>query len=773
MMNTISLFILIQMCMQQSWAAASNKQHVVGLISTCKGTVGMGVKTSQIIENYLLKLESIVFYEEIDVCEDEEFLIKTLLDLTLDRSRYMKDNLTFNINSIFTYIPERLFRKTVAFLQFTNIKLFPLTKTSDDHWLQQQKNVFPIYHTKRITEGAITRLVNHFQLKYIVIYEILTNLQPQLHINQLRKYFGKVHIRYFAIHLERVNENGDAMKTIYDELKTDIQLKAVVLIGNQVGTFMKNAYSHGVKKFWILFSNFKAKKTNIEIAVFSAYKMTSAILNIPRYDNKTFCSKMYFQNTATTANNRIKSRLANEQTKLFRRAKKECARLERTIESIIQDSFSLLVLMGNGVEPKRNFIRQYSKGNETKVSLINDLILPPNLQRNRRRDKAVNISSRVPNCRSVIIQKIKTQKENQELLLFTKQIDFYCKRCNFPYYKDGAGGCTPCPKDTIPFQNQSNCYDSRISEISYDIVDVLDGIGAFLCLFILVVYFTYRHTPVVRSSHLFLSTAQVTCCLALFISFRLFSIAEPSQWLCTTRQTTTSLLLVAAVSIVVCKAEQFLTICNSKTLIGKKKKRDLLIKQTLIFLFIVLTDSIVIVLSFPFPSDPKTATIYSDINNNKYTFTYCPIDKMSILQVIYCIFILLLSIVQALRGHNKLPDAYNDGNAIITSSATSACCLLFSMFYIAQEGVKRNFLSIINISLSISLLTLLLSLYGMKIYVILFQPNKNTKSYIKTYTKSMEYVKAYMQEREDSAKAKRGKKTLVVQDSFSSSSYQL
>ena len=553
--------------------------------------------------------------------------------------------------------------------------------------------------------------------------------------------FPNVHIRYFAIHLKIVHQKGEVIKGIYDKLKADTQLKTVVLIGNQVGTFMQDAHNHGVDKFWILFTKQKPTKSDIELVVFNKYKLNKEILNIPRY-----------QYTA--------AKKENNDTKKMKI-------LKRAMENTILNYLVVITLMKDSKQPKLRTIRQYTKGNQTKLTSINDLVLPPNLM-GIKRDEAV--TRQLPKCHEVDIQKYPIRRKTP----FLKQVDFYCKQCDFPYYKDGAGGCTLCRRNTIPFQNQTACYDSRVPEVRYTIVYVLDGLGVFLCLFILGVYFKYKHTPVVRSSHLFLSTAQVTCCLALFISFRLFSIPEPSVWLCTVRQTTTSLLLIAVASIVVCKAEQFLTICTMKTLIGKKKKRDLFVKQTLIFLFIMLTDCIVIVSSFPFPCEPRTIVVDVDVDKNKYTLTFCPTGRMSVIQVIYCILILLLSIVQALRGHNKLPDAYNDGNAIITSSATSACCLLFLVIYSAQEGSKRDFLSIINISLSISLLTLLISLYGMKIYVILFQPNKNTKCYIKTYKKSMEYVKARILEREDNAKSSSGKKTLVVQDSFSSSSsYEL
>jgi len=737
----------------------------------------MGVKASRILQENILKFNLLFSYKEIDVCEEEELLVKVLLNLTLDPSVYMNDNLTLNINSIFTFMPEELLKKTVAFLQFTDIDLFPLTKTSDDHWLQQQKNVLPIYHTDRITEGAIAQMVTHFKWRYVIIYEILTNSPtPQLRVERLSERFGNVHIRYFAFHIKEMNRNGAKIERIFDELKADIHLKVVILVGNYVAPFMLKAREHGVDKFWVLFMNYRRRSSNIDFVVFSKSKMNTEVLNIPLYHNETICDEEYIQGI-DDEDKQIRTRQhckkTNTAIKPFHASStiNHFVKLERTLDDRILNSLALVMLKKDGLQMKRPHINQNTKeGDYFVLHTIDDLKLSPKLM-DMGRDKTINnsINHRVPNCQVVIIQKKKMKKKNQGQF-FRKQIDFHCTQCRSRYYKDGNGGCIPCPKDKIPFKNQSACYDSKLSKINYKIMYVLDGIGAFVCLFILAVYARNRQTPIVRSSHLFLSTAQVTCCLAMFISFPLFSTAAPSVWLCTTRQTMTSLLLVAAASIVVCKAEQLLTICTMKTLICNKKKRDLFVKQTLIFLFIMLTDCVVIVSAFPFPSEPQTKTVYRDINDNPYTLTFCPLGKMSAIQVIYCISILLLSIVQALRGHNKLPDAYNDGNAIITSSATSACCLLFLVIYsIQKDRQERDFLCIINISLSISLLTLLFSLYGMKIYVILFQPNKNTKCYVKTYTRSMDYAKAYMKKREDSANASQCKRRLVVQDSYSES----
>ena len=774
------VILCYMICMQpRTVHLAPTKQIIVGLISTCNGTNLLGKTSSQIMNKTILlkKFSQHFNYTEIDICEDEEILMKSLLDLTLDPSVYLDDNITLNINSIFTYMPERLLTMTVAFLQFTNITVFPLTKTSDDHWLQQQKNVLPIYHTDKITEGAISRLISHFQLRYIVIFEILTSPRPQLRVEKLRKRFGDIDIRYFALHLKTVFRNAAAMQKILSKLKADIHLKAVVLVGNQVVNFMMKAHRQGVEKFWVLFTNSRTKKSKIDFVVFNNCRMNREVLEIPLYHNETICNEEYIQGISDekeqrgtrvdclTRNITIKPLHATKTNHFYK--------LEKTLKSIILNSISMIMRRKQGESLERHHIHQHTNGEHFVLQSTNGLKVSPKLLGNKRPNEKPthnnnNANRLFSNCQQIIIQ-----RKRKPEILFYKQIDFHCRQCQFPYYKDDSGGCKLCPRNTIPFQNQSTCYDARVYEIRYKFMYALHGVGGSLCLFILAVYVKYRQTPIVRSSHFVLSTTQVTCCLALFISFPLLSSAEPSVWLCTVRQTTTSLLLVAAASIVVCKAEQFLTICTMKTLMYKKTKRDLFVKQTLIFLFIMLTDCIVIVSSFPFPSNPTTRIAYLDAYNNKYNLTVCPLSNVSVIQIIYCILILLFSIVQALRGHNKLPDAYNDGNAIITSSATSACCLLFLVIYSAQEGSKRDFLSIINISLSISLLTLLISLYGMKIYVILFQPNKNTKHYIKTYERSMDYAQAYIQKREDIARAKNEKKKLVVQDAISSYSYAL
>ena len=95
--------------------------------------------------------------------------------------------------------------------------------------------------------------------------------------------------------------------------------------------------------------------------------------------------------------------------------------------------------------------------------------------------------------------------------------------------------------------------------------------------------------------------------------------------------------------------------------------------------------------------------------------------------------------LRALRGHGRLPDAFNEGNAIIVSSSTSVCFLLFLWIYGSSINTNETF-SVISIVVSIDLIILLVCFYAGRVYIMLLDPKRNTKAFVKTYTRKRGFL---------------------------------
>ena len=740
----MNLILLLTIFVCQGFGEEHSPSNIiVGLISKCDGQNVMGQKISNILRKKMKhkKMLKLYQYKEFDVCEDEMKLSKSIIDLTLSPQWNINGTDKYWIKGVFSYLTDNLLEMAVTLLTFTDIKVYPLIKTnSKPDWFEKQKNFSPMYHSKKVTEPIISQVLGRSKWTNIMIVEFFIS-KPSLKLNNLIQSFPDRIIRFFAV------EGYHNDEKIFRKIERDKNLQVVFVVSKLAAMLLINAQKYDVGHvYWILFSNYKGNRQSPTIPEFTSFwgvVDNYKISEMPFYHNDTKCSDEYIES--------LKPGL--KKTKL----EKECGKVNKSISFTevnhfksfkkttrvrIMDSLNEIEVGGDS---KINIYQSLGNNRDsTTHHLISNMVETPFIKKTIKLMKDFNINKKIPSCKYVNIKRFENPEKH-----FSKQIDYFCKRCHSGHFLQDRK-CMKCPNGTISMKNQTGCYDPIRKLKVYTIVYVLNGFGIALCLFILCVFIKYRHTPVVRASHFLLSMTQIVCCLALFGLLIVGACFPRTELVCTGRQVLVSLMIIIVDGVVVCKAEQIITICSIKTLIDRKAKRDLLMKQMLIFAFIVMFDLVVIVFCLPNPSLPVRKLFETDVNGNEYYRVFCDFGDKSWLQIVYCIFVLLLSIVQALRGHNRLPDAYNEGNAIITSSATSACCLLFLSIYSSSKPnglYDGDFISVVSISLSISLIILLFCLYAGKVHIMLFKKSRNTKSFIKTYTKTLEYAAKYFDER--------------------------
>ncbi|XP_066926415.1 uncharacterized protein [Clytia hemisphaerica] len=729
-----------------------NREYtIVKLITRCDGRNIMGNEISKQINETIGHVFSFVYeFIEFDICDEKpeegQFQLTRLLSSLLLEPRWRRkietndtyylspkwDQITssdeYRILGIVTYLSHTLLQRTIEILKFSKIMIYPMTRQKESsEWFERQETVLPAMQREQSTESIIkTLLKKHSQWKNILIIELITKKQPQpsLRIEMIQRRFqSRRNIRYWA--------TPDFMKkkdTIFQKLKKESSDQLVIVVGGAAGIFMALAQrEHNITNpNWILFANLNRQSGLPDYVCFIGVLGHLDVTTLPLYHNKTFCA----QKRTWRLTQINKSRHKNQ---INLTCGMTTQKLEKTIE--IQMSQSIIHMRGVFQEKNSYQIEQLRNKTLNTVDRIDDI----NFGRPIKRKMKFNINTTIEFCEHVEVRHINYSSD------FVKQCDYTCLKCQNTSYLD-KGSCHMCVGGEIPNNNQTACYypfEESNNDIIYHITTVFDTLGIILCLFILTVFIKYRNTPVVRSSHFTLSMLQVICCLSLFVIFMSSVSLEPDVFRCTSRQYGVSLLLIIVNAIVVCKSEMIITICSMKTVLCRKTKRDLFRKQALIFILIVVIDLSIMGSSFPHPSRPIVNIKRTDAYGNKYLTLACDLGEKSYLQVAYCIFLLMLSLGQAMRGHGRLPDAYNEGNAIIASSATSACCLLFLLIYgsMSKVSIKQNdFVPIICITLSINLITLILCLYSSKIYIIIFQKKRNTKSFVKTFNKQMEYV---------------------------------
>lgn len=99
--------------------------------------------------------------------------------------------------------------------------------------------------------------------------------------------------------------------------------------------------------------------------------------------------------------------------------------------------------------------------------------------------------------------------------------------------------CLHCSEDTWPNEAKDLCLPKNTDFLSYDdimgaVLCVVCVLGACISLAIFIIFFTYKHTPLVRANNMELSFLLLLFLAVCFIIGLLF-IGEPSDWLCCIR----------------------------------------------------------------------------------------------------------------------------------------------------------------------------------------------------------------------------------------------
>ena len=711
-------------------------RFIIGILSKCEARPEyqrlamakmMSSKLKTILqdgENFKDLKDSYQYYE-IDVCEDEGLLIKVLDSLLLEPQWMDSRSEELKVKAIFAFVPERLLKAAASILSFTSVKLFPLYTVilENQQWFERFPNMFPIVEV--IGENIVVDLIRRFEWKHVAIFDVVNDIIPlKLRQNQekpfkldrIQKELPERCFDYGIIKLSSLvnHKNGSLFKI----LKNDQTIKAVVVKGQLSALFMRTAaMSYGVDKNWVLMTKYRGQneKDNPEfISIFDNLGNEKKGLNYQKisYQNDTVCNPNFPLKKNTTNNC----------------STAEITKYQKIHFEYIHTLISKQVEVFDHLEKRKNFkhkaiFYQYHGNYSYEVNSVKDL---------RVTKKIFKLGD--GECREC--QSCKDQCQSTQIRIveshagFSRTISRGCSKCKpNSILSRTFGTCSKCPEPTISNHNQSVCYHPIIHEKIFIACYIINTLGLCICIFIGLVYYRRRETPVVRSSDFTLSMIQLILCAMLFVVLPVISSSHLSGVICTLRPCILSPLLVAIVSIVVCKAEKILIIFYTRRRLTQKNIKDIYIRQGVILAFLLVIDMIILPATFPLPSTVKMLAYPKQGTEDLFLMEYCSNDEHFDFQIVYCIGLLLLAILQGYRGR-KLPRNYNEGNSIIVSASAAICGFAFKIWVTTTDQHQYERTSTAWLSLSVSVLFIILPLYGPKVYIMLFLPHKNTKKHL-------------------------------------------
>ena len=353
-----------------------------------------------------------------------------------------------------------------------------------------------------------------------------------------------------------------------------------------------------------------------------------------------------------------------------------------------------------------------------------------------------------PSCPAGFVNQYGATKQKNDSL-FDMAHGPKCELCPANHVKldFGPGKCEPCHgKRNIDNGQRTACIDQyqdvflTLNKAQLYVLNALVLSGLLSTLLISVVFLVHRNTVIVRVSDLGISMVHLgavsvtySCTWLTFTDvLDVFSTVSEDNMnsvatVCLMRQLIKTIPYTLNVALVYTRSEKLLSAFKSKIRVTVDEIRKTTAVQVFTVLCFIVVSNLVALVLFNTYQHQKLLEKHDDSRMRRvYT---CNTDTSN--NVLNCVlaFFHLACLVQAFRGRKLPAGIWNNAMTLVFSSLVTSLVLSVS-FPISHFQEDQEKLLVQCLVLLVNCHVNLALLYGSKVFVVLFQPHKNTRQYL-------------------------------------------
>ena len=294
----------------------------------------------------------------------------------------------------------------------------------------------------------------------------------------------------------------------------------------------------------------------------------------------------------------------------------------------------------------------------------------------------------------------------------------------FYLFLDGLS-CKPCKLGERANPKKTGCESlprRRIAQSWFIMVMIIASLGIMCTLSVSVLLIVNKDTPLVKASGRELTCALVFGLLSCYVS-SFFLLAEPSVTVCVIQRFGMGFSFCLCYAAVLIRTNRIARIFERSL---RSTKPPILIKPASQIAILSVFISIHLVFAGVGLAKWPPEAIFADPTKNDILYI-CNIQTYDIVYTLtYNSCIILLCTFYAFRTR-KTPENFNEARYIAFAMYTT--CIIWVSFLPVQFGVNKDYATITNsINTTLNATTLLLCIFGPKVYILVFRPARNLPS---------------------------------------------